>query len=103
MIGAIPAVARANPRPAPPKPIEVTLARHTWLGAHGRRLRGYLNSNWFFEPAGAVEGCLSEPGHEHDLVGRYQALGSRLHVNFAAQPEFLPNFVHPIVERVAAG
>ena len=75
----------------------------TPLRDRGTRLRGYLNSNWQFEPLGAVQACLSEAGHEHDLVGRYQALGSRMHVNFAAQPEFLPHFVQPIVERVAAG
>jgi cobyrinic acid a,c-diamide synthase len=103
MIGAIPAVARVNPQPAPPRPIEVTLARRTWLGMRGRRLRGYLNTNWLIEPLGEVEGCLAEAGHECDLVGRYLAVGSRLHLNFAAQPEFLRNFVQPLIERLSAG
>ena len=103
MIGAIPAVARMNPQPAPPRPIEVTLARRTWFGVPGRRLRGYLNTNWLIEPTGDVEGCLAEAGHECDLVGRYLALGSRMHVNFAAQPEFLQNFVQPSAERLSAG
>jgi cobyrinic acid a,c-diamide synthase len=103
MIGAIPAVARVNPKPEPPRPIEVTLARRTWFGMRGRRLRGYLNTNWLIEPTGKVEGCLAEVGHECDLVSRYLALGSRLHVNFAAQPEFLRNFVRPSVERQSAG
>ena len=46
---------------------------------------------------------LAEAGHECDLVGRYLALGSRMHVNFAAQPEFLRSFVQPSVERLSAG
>ena len=32
MVGIFPATAWRNPKPQPPRPLEVTLARHTWLG-----------------------------------------------------------------------
>jgi cobyrinic acid a,c-diamide synthase len=98
MVGAFPATAHFSAAPTPPTPVEVTLAKRNWLGRPGTRLRGYRNSNWQLEPSGAFGGELAEAGHALDLVRRKAALGSRLHLNFAAQPEFLHNFVQPLVE-----
>jgi cobyrinic acid a,c-diamide synthase len=95
MVGALPAVARANQRHAPPLPIEVTFARGNWLGPAGTSLRGYLNSHWVLEPVGPLNGYLADPGHEFDMVGQYQVIGSRLHFNFAAQIEALRAFFKP--------
>lgn len=95
MVGSLPAVARLSPRRAPVEPVELTLSRRTWLGEAGTRLRGYLNPNWVVEPTAPLAGCLAEPGHEQDLVARYQVLGSRLHLNFAVQPEALSRFFKP--------
>ena len=37
----------------------------------------------------------AEEGHELDLVARRQVIGSRIHLNFAAQPEYLQAFFVP--------
>ncbi|MEX0711545.1 MAG: hypothetical protein WD278_04305 [Pirellulales bacterium] len=95
MVGALPAVARLNPRPARVRAVEVTLRQGNWLGDAGTRLRGYLNTNWLLEPAGPLASHLAEPEHALDLVGRYQVLGSRLHLNFAAHGEMLSSFFTP--------
>ncbi len=95
MAGIIPAKALLNPVQTAPQPLEITLARHSWLGNAGMRLRGYLNTNWIYAPSSKVQPLAAEPGHEYDLLLRHQAIGSRLHLNFAAQPDFLRNFTRP--------
>ncbi len=96
MVGALPAIASLNPHRVPPRPVELTLAQPSWLADRGTKLRGYLSSTWKIEPNGQLNGYLSEPGHEYDLIGQYQALASRLQVNFVTQPGFLRNFVEPV-------
>jgi cobyrinic acid a,c-diamide synthase len=96
MVGAFPIVASVNPQPAAPAPTAITLARKCWLGRPGTELRGYRGSNWLFERAGNVNGLANEPGHEFDLVGRYMAIGSQLHVNFAAQAAALQSLLRPV-------
>ncbi len=94
MVGALRATAIANRRPAPPAPATVTLSRNCWLGPHGTNVRGYLNSNWLFEGGDACDGLVSETGHHRDLLSRYSAIGSRMHVNFVSQPDVLDSFLH---------
>ncbi len=95
MVGVFPAVATANPFPQPPEPTTVTLARRSWLGRPGTKLRGYLNSRWHLEPTECIDGLAAEVEHQHDLLGRYLAVGSRMHVNFVPQPEILHSFLRP--------
>ncbi|HVA51135.1 MAG TPA: hypothetical protein VNH11_32640 [Pirellulales bacterium] len=95
MVGALPALARADRQARPARPVETTLAIDSWLAPAGARLRGYLNGRWKLEPVGPLVSYLSEPGRELDLVGQYQVIGSRLHLNFAAQTEFLKGFLRP--------
>lgn len=95
MVGALPALARANSHPAAPTPVELTFAHGNWLGSPGSQVRGYLNTHWILEPMDGLMGYLAEPGHELDLVGQYQVIGSRLHLNFAAQADFLQAFFQP--------
>jgi cobyrinic acid a,c-diamide synthase len=95
MVGALPAIARLNRQMAAPTPIEARLRRDSWLARAGTRLRGYLNGHWVLEPVGPMVSHLAGPGHELDLVGQYQVIGSRLHLNFAAQTEFLKGFLSP--------
>ena len=102
MVGALPLVAAAHPRPSPPTPVAVTLARRSWLGRPGTPMRGYLNSNFLFEPSGDVTGLVSQPGHERDLVGRYLAIGSRMHLNFVSQPDVLASFLRPACEALSS-
>jgi len=93
MVGALPAIARATPEHAKVKPVEVTLSQDSWLGPLGTSMRGYLNTHWSIVPHGPLQGLLSEPEHEFDLVGRYLAVGSRLQLNFATRMDLLRGFV----------
>lgn len=95
MVGIFPAVARLDQAGKPPTPVEITLDRATWLGRPGTRLRGYRNRAWQLEPVGPLAGCVAEPGHGYDLVSSCQAIGSRLHLDLAAQPHLLPGFFRP--------
>jgi cobyrinic acid a,c-diamide synthase len=95
MVGLLPAVARLNVDAPPPEPVEVTLAQGNWLGEGWSQLRGYLNRRWELLPTGEMTRYAAEAGHELDLLGTAQAVGSRIHLNFAAQPEFLRAFFAP--------
>jgi cobyrinic acid a,c-diamide synthase len=95
MVGVFSAHAQWNPRPLPPRPVEVTMTRGTWLGTPGTTLRGYRNERWQITPQAPHVAVLGELGHEHDVLTTYQAFGSRLHLNFAATPSFLPSFLRP--------
>lgn len=95
MLGALPAVAIQNPQPRPPLATEVRVATDTWLAKTGHRLRGYVNDTWNIDPLKPLHPLASDPEHAWDLVGRHQAIGSRLHLNFAAQPQVLESFFEP--------
>jgi cobyrinic acid a,c-diamide synthase len=96
MVGALPAVARFDPTPAPPAPTEVRLASDTWLGCAGQCWRGYLSPRWSLRPASNLEACgQGGAGRELDVVKRHQAVGSRVYLNFAAQHELLESFFVP--------
>ncbi len=101
MAGLLPAVARLRDDVPPPEPVEVTLAQGNWLGEGWSQLRGYLNRRWELTPTGPLTRYAAEEGHELDLVGTGQAVGSRIHLNFAAQPEFLRAFFAPHPSGVA--
>ncbi len=89
MVGALPAVARLHRVPSPMRPVELTLSRNIWLGEASERIRGYLNTAWRIEPAGPLVQYADEPQRRLDLVGWQQVIGSRLQLNFAAQPNLL--------------
>lgn len=95
MVGLLPALARRNPQPAPDRPVEVTVARSSWLFTANEHVRGYLSSKWIIHPDGCLSGLVSEAEHSHDLVGDYQILGSRIHLNFAASPACVRKFFQP--------
>ena len=92
MTHVLPAVAIRNPKPAAARAATVTLSRDHWLAPCGFRFKGYLDTTWRFEPTGSLASYIAEPGHEFDVVGFREAVGSRLHLHFAAQPEFLRQF-----------
>lgn len=98
MVGALPAIARRNPHPSPPQPVEMTLAESTWLGAAGQPLRGYLSDRWQIEPNGYLVQAAAEPKHAGDLLALYNAIGSRVQVHLAAQPALLRALVQPLAE-----
>jgi len=95
MVGVLPAVARLVRHPGPTHPCDVTLARPSWLGDAGTRVRGYRVPQWRLEPAGALSSFLAEQEHRNDLVGGFHSVGSLIHLYFAAQPAFLDHFFWP--------
>jgi cobyrinic acid a,c-diamide synthase len=96
MAGLLPATARLSPEPRPPQPVEVALAKSTWLGPAGCRLRGYLNSSWSLTASDERLGCVASDRRRLDLVSRAGAIGSRVHLNFALQPEVFQSFCRRI-------
>lgn len=94
MVGILPAAARLRRAAADTAPVDVTLDRSNWLGERRTRVRGYRNLNWEFQPLGPLAGFVADPRHRYDLVGSYRAIGSLLHLDFAAQPKFLHRFFH---------
>jgi hypothetical protein len=79
-----------------PAPTEVKLAHPTWLGSAGRLLRGYRNSHWQFEP---LDECFSTIAWEADqlgFLGGFQAIGSPIHLDFAADPCCLRHLFCPV-------
>ncbi len=80
MAGVFPLTAVQRKQPAPAEPDEAILPGNHWLGPAGARLRGYRVPNWDFD---------SSKAH---LFFEHAAVGSRLHMNFAACPEFLARF-----------
>lgn len=101
MVGIFPALARWKRSAGAPRPVEVTLTRDAWLASPGTKLRAYRNESWDFIPQAPQVALLGELGHEHDMLTSYQAIGSRLHLHFAALPGFLRNFLHPHCAHVA--
>jgi cobyrinic acid a,c-diamide synthase len=95
MLGVLPAIARLSRQRTPVQPVEVTLAKDNWLGAADTPLRCYFNSTWCIEPTGPMGELLKETGREQDLLGQFQVVGSRIHLNFAAQAGVLANFFRP--------
>ncbi|HEY2838675.1 MAG TPA: hypothetical protein VGJ26_05985 [Pirellulales bacterium] len=108
MVGAFEATASVNPRPTPPRPMELQLARRSWLGKAGAPLRGYLNCNWQIEPHRPVDSLAAESLGSGTqiadarpavtLMRRYAAIGSLLHINLVAQADLLLNFTRPVRE-----
>jgi len=96
MAGILPAIARLNRQPQPaPAPVEVVCAQPSWLGDAGTRLRGYRNSSWSFEALdGTAHQSEARPSGE-GLFGTFQAIGSAVHLNFAAHPKCLQRFLWP--------
>jgi cobyrinic acid a,c-diamide synthase len=95
MTGVFPAAARLDRHQGDFQPIEVTLDRANWLGHAGAKVRGYRNPSWRLESLGSLRSFLADADHPNDLVGTFQAVGSLMHVNFAAQQAVLNHFFYP--------
>jgi cobyrinic acid a,c-diamide synthase len=96
MVGALPAVASRASVLQAPQPAEATMRANNWLAERGSRLRGYLNVNWRIQPIGPLTSLAKEEPLHTALIGKDRVIGSRLHLNFAAQPSFLRRFFQPI-------
>jgi hypothetical protein len=94
MAGVLPAVARENRQPAPCAPHALELRNANWLGSAGTRLRGYLNDRWTIEPAGCLR-VDDASGGRLNVVGRHQAIGSRVHLEFSTDLGMADRFFAP--------
>lgn len=100
--GIFPAVAILQPGPSEPAPATVTLRRNQWLGCAGSELRGYRNPLWRLEPTGPMIRCAEERPGEPDIIQTEGAIGSRIHLDFAAQADFLSGFFQPLCRTCCA-
>ena len=98
MVGLFPLVASKNPHARPACPIEVTTSMGSWMFPAQQRVRGYLNSNWSIHSDGSLVPLVAELEHRDFLVGGHRVVGSRLHLNFAALPQFVHNFFRPYAD-----
>lgn len=95
MANVLPAVAIWQRSAPPPEPAVIHFRRSTWLGDAYQELRGYLHSQWRIDAWGTNTNLAMEGEHLGDLIGFRNVIGSRLQLNFAAQPHLLPAFFHP--------
>jgi cobyrinic acid a,c-diamide synthase len=89
MAGVLPAVAQYTGNEASPPPAEIQLSTDHWLAPRGAILRGYRGACWEFTSLGPVTSFAASPAQRWDLWGHQEVIGSRLHLNFAAQPAVL--------------
>jgi cobyrinic acid a,c-diamide synthase len=95
MAGLFPAVARFARGRVEPTPVEITLNRATCFGGAGMPLRGYRDGNWSIEPLESLAPCVAQADYPFDLIERGSAVGSRMSLHFASQPDLLPAFFQP--------
>jgi cobyrinic acid a,c-diamide synthase len=108
MAGVLPANAHWSEPAESPAAIDLPLSQDTWLGRGLSRLRGYRTGRWRLEPVGPmIEYAASESPAKFkceksvNLAGARRVLASEVHLDFAAQPEFLQAFFAP--ERTKIG
>ena len=94
MAGVLPAIARENSQPHASTPYTLELRHPNWLGSIGTRLRGYLNDAWTILPTGPLR-VDDEAVGQLNLIGRHQAIGSRVHLDFATDPQTAGRFFAP--------
>ena len=96
MSGVLPVSASIEEQMKPAVAIEANLAYECWLGEAGSTLRGYRTGRWNIEPTdesarNIVDGDL----RENDILAYHNAIGSRVHLNFAMQPLLLDRLFEP--------
>jgi hypothetical protein len=94
MVGVFPAIAQPGAG-GTPQPSENPLVCDSWIGSAASIVRGYLNDAWRLEPVGRLRSLCESQEHPFPLVARHQAIGSRMHLNLAAQPQLLRGFLRP--------
>jgi cobyrinic acid a,c-diamide synthase len=95
MVGLIPAIALQKPPVAAYRPAELSLGVNAWLGSPGMKLRGYADDSLELLPSAELSYFAEEVDHRYDLVGAERVIGTRLQVDFAAQPHLLSSFFRP--------
>ncbi len=96
MAGALPLEAQITIKDMAPEPVELSLEHETWLAPAGSQLRGYLNHCFSFRSLGAMRTLAAGNEDSLNLGSYHNAIGSRLHVNFATCPGSLEPFFKPV-------
>ncbi len=92
MVGILPATARLTEADSRPRPVELAVAEPCWLAKKGQAIRGYLDGRWQLEPAGTLASCTADAGVPYPLVKAGRTVGSRVQIDFAAQPHLISAF-----------
>jgi cobyrinic acid a,c-diamide synthase len=96
MSGVLPITASIESELCQPMAVELSLASDCWLGEVGSLLRGYRTGRWNIEPADeSVRNIIEHDADENDLLVYHNAIGSRVHLNFAMQPLLLDRMFEP--------
>jgi cobyrinic acid a,c-diamide synthase len=95
MCGVLPIDAIFDPSAAANRPMQLTLVHDCWLGRASTKLRGYLNGRWLVAPADCPVDA-SGRNSRMEFVSCHEVIGSRLNVDFAAQPIFIDRFFRPV-------
>ncbi len=92
MVGILPATARLTETEAPPCPVDLAITEPCWLGPPGTPLKGYLDGRWQLRPEGTLISCTTSSDAPCALAKAGRAIGSRVQLDFGAQPHLLSTF-----------
>ena len=96
--GILPVDAVLRPDPPAPHPMTLRLAADTWLGAAGTEVRGYNAGRWELRPTSELCHCAAGFGpvaEGCELFYHHHAIGSLVHLHFAALPQVVAAFAGP--------
>ena len=97
-VGILPVDATLRDDPPAPFPVTIRLRDDTWLGPRGTEVRGYNAGRWDLRPAAELCHCAAGFGpiaDGHDVVHHHHAIGSLVHLHFAALPQVVAAFAGP--------
>jgi len=97
-VGILPVDAVLLENSLPPYPVTVTLQCDTWLGPKGAEVRGYNAGRWELRSTSELCHCAAGFGpiaEGHDLFYHHHAVGSLVHLHFAALPQVVAAFTGP--------
>ncbi|MDX1964480.1 MAG: hypothetical protein SFX18_15110 [Pirellulales bacterium] len=95
MLGILPAIVELGPSLQRARGFEQALEAKSWLGEAGQFLRGYHNCNWSIRPLDRVQMLLKSPAGEPLMIARHHAIGSTVHLHFAAAGQLIQNLLRP--------
>lgn len=95
MLGILPSAVQFNTDARRPVPIEIPFHAKSWLGEAGQFLRGYRSDRWQFTSLERAHLLAVGADSRPEIIARHQAIGSRVHLHFAALPQLLRNLLRP--------
>ncbi len=96
MSGVLPIEASIEAEMQPPRAVELELTRECWLGEIGSVVRGYRTGFWKIKPLDSSARCIADDAAtDFDVLAYQNAVGSRVHVNFAMQAPLMNRVFDP--------